>query len=260
MGQSELKINLEESFETLPRAPIIEAVIEIRARAEAAWEESNITEQLKSKLPDYPNAQSQTAFQQEVTFSTQGPLQAKHQDLGWKGARFQSGDGDQVVQFNRDGFIFSRLQPYEHWERFRDEALRLWEFHESVSRPAQIERLGLRFINRISLPVGDNRFEDYIQPHAQPPQNLDLPFHGFFHFDRFAVPGYPYDINIVRTIETPQDPRLQGIAIILDIDVYSDRRFELREELLLSRLAEMRWLKNKVFFGSVTQKALVNFR
>jgi hypothetical protein len=35
---------------------------------------------------------------------------------------------------------------------------------------------------------------------------------------------------------------------------------EMREEVLDMRLAEMRWLKNKVFFGSVTQKALASFQ
>jgi uncharacterized protein (TIGR04255 family) len=211
-------------------------------------------------LSDYPHVQSESAFQQEVTFSTQHPPQAKHKDLGWKGAKFQSGDRRQVAQFNREGFIFSRLQPYESWEHFRGEALRLWEFQKSVAQPAEIQRVGLRFINRITLAVGDSQFEDYIHPHAVPPRNLDLPFYGFFYLDRLAVPGYPYNVNIVRTIELPQDPQLQGLSIILDIDVYSERQFELREELLLSRLSEMRWLKNKAFFGSVTEKALGNFR
>jgi len=257
---SGFKIDVGESFETLPQAPIVEAVIEIRARAEGTWEESKISDELKSKLPDYPIIGSQSEFRQEVHISSGHPPETRHEDLGWKGLRFQSVDSLQVVQFNRDGFIFSRLQPYENWERFQQEALRLWEFHSALAHITEIQRLGLRFINRIVMPVRETAFEDYIQPRASSPQGLDLPFYNFFHVDQLAVPGYPYVIKIVRTLQSPRDPELEGVSILLDIDVFSERQFELRRELLLSRLSEMRWLKNKAFFGSVTKKALETFR
>jgi hypothetical protein len=35
---------------------------------------------------------------------------------------------------------------------------------------------------------------------------------------------------------------------------------ELQDDHIERRLAEMRWLKNKVFFGSVTGKAVESFR
>jgi uncharacterized protein (TIGR04255 family) len=257
---SGFKIDVGESFETLPHAPIVEAVIEIRARAEAPWQESTISEELKSKLPDYPIIGSQSAFRQEVRFSSGQPPETKQEDLGWKGLRFQTENGLQVVQFNRDGFVFSRLQPYENWERFHNEALRLWGFHSSLAHITEIQRLGLRFINRITMSVRETALEDYIQPHAPPPQGLDLPLFNFFHLDQLAVPGYPYAINIARTLQLPRDPELEGFGILLDIDVFSERQFELRQELLLSRLSEMRWLKNKAFFGSVTKRALETFR
>jgi uncharacterized protein (TIGR04255 family) len=257
---SGFKIDVGESFETLPHAPIVEAVIEIRARSEVPWQESTISDELKSKLPDYPIIGSQSEFRQEVHILSGHPPETKHEDLGWKGLRFQSADGLQVIQFNRDGFLFSRLQPYENWERFQQEALRLWEFHSALAHVTEIQRLGLRFINRIVMPVRETAFEDYIQPRASSPQGLDLPFYNFFHLDQLAVPGYPYVVRIARTLQFPLAPELQGVSILLDIDVFSDGQFELRQEPLLSRLTEMRWLKNKAFFGSVTSKALETFR
>jgi len=255
-----MKIEVSEQFPHLPHAPIVEAVIEIRARAEVAWEEGVISEQLKPKLPDYPQVASQKEFQQEVQFGAGQVLEAKQHNLGWKGLRLQSADQRQVVQFNRDGFVFSRLDPYENWEHLRDEALRLWRVHLDLAHPTETQRIGLRFINRIELPAHEMKFEEYIQPHAEPPRGLDLPFQGFFHHDTLAAPGHPYSINVVRTIQLPQDPRTQGIGLILDIDVFTTQPFELRQGLLEERLAEMRWLKNKVFFGSITQKALDSFR
>jgi uncharacterized protein (TIGR04255 family) len=85
-----------------------------------------------------------------------------------------------------------------------------------------------------------------------------LPFHGFMHHDVLAVPGHPYAINVIRTIQTP--PNTDASAVILDIDVFTLQPFQFREAILEERLPEMRWLKNKVFFGSVTPKALESFK
>jgi uncharacterized protein (TIGR04255 family) len=51
-----------------------------------------------------------------------------------------------------------------------------------------------------------------------------------------------------------------GTGLILDIDVFTTQGFDLDESILGRRLLEMRWLKNKVFFGSITGKALQMFR
>ncbi|MEI7672476.1 MAG: hypothetical protein WCK00_10225 [Deltaproteobacteria bacterium] len=51
--KSKLLIDVTENFRRLAQAPIVEAVIEIRARAESSWAESVVLEQLKANLPDY---------------------------------------------------------------------------------------------------------------------------------------------------------------------------------------------------------------
>jgi uncharacterized protein (TIGR04255 family) len=255
-----MKIDVTEKFQHLPHAPIVEAVIEVRARAAVAWEETKISQQLKSALLDYPKASSQSEVTHEFKLKPGQPPETKQQDLGWKGLRLQSANEKHIAQFNRDGFIFSRLHPYESWEQLRDEAMRLWQIHAEIAHPTEIQRIGLRFINRIVLPPQDFRFEDYIQPYPEPPYDLDLPFVSFFHHDTLAVPGYPYAINVTRTIQPPQSPQTEGISLILDIDTFTLQSFELDKDMLNARLAEMRWLKNKVFFGSITEKALNNFQ
>ena len=186
-----MNIDVTEQFPHLPHAPIVEAVIEIRARAEVNWEERAVTDWLKPKLSDYPRVGSQNEFQHEVSFGPGKQPEASQQDLGWKGLRFQSENQPHVVQFNRDGFSFSRLRPYDNWEQLRTEALRLWGIYADLARPTETQRIGLRFINRLALPVSETRFEDYIEPYAQPPRNLDLPFFGFFHQDTLAESAAP---------------------------------------------------------------------
>jgi uncharacterized protein (TIGR04255 family) len=257
---NEFKIDTSEKFEHLPRAPIIEAVLDIRARADAGWEETFVSARLKAQVQDYPTVEPQSTVQAEFSVMPGQIPFAQRRDIGWSGLVLKSGDGLQIAQFKRDGFTFSRLQPYEDWERLKAEALRLWRIHAALSKPMEIQRIGLRFINRIDLPLNETRFEDYIQPHPSPPRGLDLPFVGFLHAETLAVPGHPYAINLVRTIQSPQPPLSNQFALIIDTDVSTIQPIEHQEDWFDKGLDEMRWLKNKVFFGSMTEKAIQKFK
>ena len=107
---------------------------------------------------------------------------------------------------------------------------------------------------------GEVLFEDYIQPAPMPPRGLDLPFQGYVHHDTLAVPGHPYAINVIQTIQPPLSAGAAGVALILALAVFGTQPFTLDDSILGRRLLEMRWLKNKAFFGSITQKALEMFK
>ena len=252
-----LAIAIGEVFEHLPRAPIAEAVIDVRARASTVLEEGAPKPQLESRLGGYQFLDSQRTIeiQHKVHGAGDAPPSSVVRDLGWKGLRFQSADKRHIVQFNRDGFVFSRLEPYETWQKFHDEAMRLWKGYSELARPTDIHRIGLRYINRIQLPPNELRFEDYLEPAPVPPKDLGLPFHGFLHQDTLGVPGHPYAMNVTRTMQRPGAQGSAGFGLILDIDVFTAQGFELEEATLEQRLLEMRWLKNKVFFGSITPSA-----
>lgn len=251
-----LKIDVAECFPHLEHAPIVEAIIEIRVRVESPWEESTLREQLKAKLPNYPKIISQKEFQHEMKVIAGQPPEQIFKDLGWKGLRFQSADNHCIAQFNRDGFIFSRLQPYESWDQFKEEAMRLWNVHAELAQSLEVQRLGVRFINRITLPAGEVRLDDYLVVPPQPPGGLETQIMGFFHQDNLLVTGYPYVINIVKTVQPPQGTGSDGGGLILDIDVFTTESFERRAGTIDKRLAEMRWLKNKVFYNSLTREAV----
>jgi uncharacterized protein (TIGR04255 family) len=251
------RIDLAEQFPHLPNAPIVEAVIDIRGRAETPWEEAVIQATLRTELPGYNQLDSQRQFRYNFGMGPgQEPQHALH-DLGWRGLRLQSQDKLHMAQFNRDGFVFSRLYPYASWDQLIDEGMRLWSIHREIARLTEVQRLGLRFINRILLPPKYVDLEDYLRVPPKAPDGLDLPFRGFFHNETLAVTGYPYAINIVRTIQGPQPPDHDRVGIILDNDVFTVEPFAFQQETLERRLAEMRWLKNKAFFGTITEKALV---
>jgi uncharacterized protein (TIGR04255 family) len=254
-----IKIDPSEKFETLPKAPIVEAVIELRCKPTVPLEANSLTSAVKAELPDYPKVDSQDEFEQGVKFEIGKPPQAS-QSTAWKGLRLQSEDQKHIVQFNKDGFVFSRLQPYENWEKFSKEAFRLIGIYQDIAKANEWTRVGLRFINRFSLAPQESEFEQFLHSPPSPPKDLNLPFLGFLHHEMFAVPGHRYGTNIIRTIQPPIDPLTAGPAIILDIDVFTVENTIIESDNLRNRLGEMRWLKNKIFFGSVTPKAIESFK
>ena len=259
------EIDLAESFPLLSRAPIVEAVIEVRARAETPWEEQPVTEILKTRMPDYPGVLSSREVQYTMEVAVAGgaanaavPDKQLLDDMGWRGLRFESTDKRHIGQFNRDGFVFSRLAPYESWEQFQREGLRLWELHCELAQPREAQRLGLRFINRIPLPHSGFELEDYLEAPPKAPREIDLPFSSFMHHGTLIVPDHPYGINFVQTVQPPQGTETGGL--ILDIDVFTTQPLDLEKGGLERFLPEMRWLKNKIFFGSITKTVLEAFR
>ena len=111
-----------EKFENLPRAPIVEAVIEIRARPAEALEEASLRSTIEPNLAGYVFLDSLREFQGELKFEGGNVSSQRVQDAGWKGVRFRSSDGKHIAQFNRDGFVFNRLEPYLSWEELENES------------------------------------------------------------------------------------------------------------------------------------------
>lgn len=247
-----IKILTDDKFKPLDKAPIVEAVLDIRAIIAGVLAEEPMRAALQKMLTDYHYLDSRRSFQSETKVVPGSPPSQTVEDLGWTGLRYQSIDKKHIGQFNRDGFVFSRLEPYVDWSQLLGEGLKLWNLFCDLARPTEINRIGLRFINRITLPHGELKVDDYIQQAPVAPQGLELPFIGYLHQHLLAVPGHPYAVNVIQTIQPPQQN--QGIGLILDIDVFT-QGIDVKLEELTHRLDEMRWLKDKVFFGSITDKA-----
>jgi len=251
---SKFMINVAEEFIHLSHAPITEAVIEIRAILESPWDEQRVSEALKGRLPEYPGFVQQKAFKQEFQIGVSPDVPAKQtfSDLGLKGFRIQSADKLHIAQFNKDGFVFSRLNPYADWQEFVREALRLWQIYSELTRPFETPRIGLRFINRLSCPPEELELAEYLRVVPIPPVDLNVPFARFLHHDTLKIPDHPYGINIIKTIQPPQDAEGKDLGLIIDIDVFTTEKFATSSVVIQERLEEMRWLKNKAFFGSIT--------
>ncbi|MBW4661837.1 MAG: TIGR04255 family protein [Drouetiella hepatica Uher 2000/2452] len=250
-------LNLNEEFPRLKAAPSIEAVIHWQAHAGKKLESEALKAELTQRLPDYPILQPQQDVQIGAVGAPDGSSEV-FQRIQWSGFRLQDEQNRHVAQFTLNGVAFSRLEPYEEWISFQTEAFRFWHIFLELAEPTVIQRLGVRYINRIPLDNGEQP-SLYLNTVPPAPSGLELPTESFFHQDTYRVPGYPYHINWVRTIQPEGTDPANGRALIVDIDVFTTELLQLDQDTLIQQLKEMRWLKNKVFFSCITDTALARF-
>jgi uncharacterized protein (TIGR04255 family) len=258
MGPSDFKIDIAETFEHLPHAPIVEAVIHWRARAEKPQPPDDFKQSLQARLPGYSDPKAQHKVQMEATVvpGAAGSMVHRAQWIGW---RFESADKLHVAQFSRDGFAFSRLAPYEDWDRFTAEARRLWQVYREIAEPTEIQRLGVRVINVIE-PVELDCLDEVLVLPPKSPAALPLEVAEFTHQTTFNVPSYPYQLNLIQTIRPPSSGQARDAGLILDLDVFTTQPQSADDQEVDRRLAEMRWLKDKAFFSCLTPEAVRRFQ
>lgn len=253
-----ISIDLSEKFPHLRNAPIVEAVIDFRARFQEPWDHDKVRQRLGSALPDYPIVDGQRGFRANIKAGDASVPTATTQDLGWSGLVVRSTDKLQVANFRPEGLVFSRLAPYADWALFSAEALRLWNLMCQILTATAVGRLGLRFINRVEVPLS-GRFKDYLTVPPRGPVGFELPFAGFFHADTFAVPGHTYVVNLRRTMQSHASSVPPKTVFIVDIDVSTTHAAD--DQVGFQRkLDEMRWLKNKVFFGSISADLIEGYK
>ena len=255
--QREFQLDLTETFPHLPAAPVVEAVLHWHARAGKTIPTEELKKLLAERLPEYPECHPQHQPELQAQFAADGSSTQDRRDT-WHGFRLTSRDRLQIVQFTRDGIVFSRLTPYENWDAFAAEGQRLWRVFVELAEPSEVQRLGVRFINRI-LPV---KLADVGHHLVSPPKCLEplgLPMNGFLYQSLHDVPAEPFQINVVQTLQPPVPPKTEGFGLILDIDVFTTRAFPPVNEILQEHLAKMRWLKNRTFFSLMSKRAIKSF-
>jgi uncharacterized protein (TIGR04255 family) len=235
------------------KAPITEALIDLRI---VPLEENSlkVIRDLQPRLSeDYPDCEdmifAQGQFQQigsNVTATaTQSPL----------GCRFISSDKKKVFQARLDGFTLSQLEPYENWEALRNEAKRLWELYIEVSQPKSVERVAVRYINRLDLPLDSSHsldFKDYLRTAPEISDGISQGLSGYFM--QLQIPQNDLDAILLlnEAIIPPSQDRI--VSVLLDIDLSRVASFPIDNDNYWKLLDEFRSRKNEVFEACITDK------
>ena len=244
-------------FETFPGAPITEAVFDIRASLHKDIYLDRLREFHKDIADRFPVIEEKRYIKAGFQLGKDEP-EFHMPEKGIEGFFFKSDRENKIIQFRLNGFTFNKLKPYENWEAFFPEAQEFWKKYNEVAKPLKVERIALRYINRILAPYPIKDFSEYIltSPKIAPnlPQTLS---HFFLRIITSSDDGYLTAI-ITETSEKPTKD--QKLPIILDIDAYKQKEYAPDSQELWNDFARIREFKNQIFFNSITDKAKELFR
>ena len=239
-----------------PAPPIIDAIIEFRLKnLFSPREQALIVKSLKSgyeKDDEAGEVEVQVSIEQGKIESKTGAEKRVH--------ILSNFDQTDFCRVEVSKLHWSRLPPYEGWLEFQSRVVRdLDKLPKKVGLPT-LERIGVRYRNRIDVPAGDNdicRYEDYLLVNIGLPPMLD-PHDGY----QWKIEKIFRDQGIGATIQSGVMPSElpKTVAVLLDIDVYVIADLPNRRDDLMEKLEEMHVLKNKIFEACVTDRARDSFQ
>jgi uncharacterized protein (TIGR04255 family) len=196
--------------------PIVEAVCELRFELEAVPDQSVIEaifEALKSKFPEKKKpTQQQIQFELNIKEKKE---EFKHSSHPFD--QFFSADGKDLVQINKGVISIHRLRPYQSWEVFSETIRLVLETYRKSVRIKSLQRIGLRYINRIEIPAATFNEEDYFHWRPTTPDGIPKDVSSFIVGAVFPFEGGRDSVKAQLVSELPV-PIVDKSPFILDVD------------------------------------------
>lgn len=238
-----------------PKPPIIEAVIEfVLNPAATVASVEKVEKRVKKRY-----VTSEPHGQREVTVDLATGQRMNVKDIS-KGFRLWSKDRTDILIVTTAVVAFGRLAPYVGWEAYTARARRDWEDWIKVVPRVNLSRIGVRFINRIDVPLTSGtpqRAEDYLNIYP----NISQPAFGLLtNFLVQAEWPIPTSNCIAKVVAgTTRSALLGHAALLLDIDVSQIVSLPSDTDGLWTLIDSIRGHKNEIFERLVTDKARRTF-
>jgi uncharacterized protein (TIGR04255 family) len=227
------------------RPPIVEAVIDFQFSTPwSVGELERLRERFKSKFPTVEAVQNIQVSWQSTSVSTATNI---------TGFKMTAKNAVDLLLIQNKNFASVRLAPYDGWEGFFDRAVINYEGQKKIFGRRDITRIGVRFINRIDIPL--NKLEghdirEFFQIGVDLPSGLARSVTAFSVAAVLTDSGTGMQVKIQGGNSVPTV--LEKASFLLDIDVYVERDIPGREDDLWKLLGEIRNTKNRTFELCIT--------
>ena len=241
---------------TFPKPPIQEALIDLHVGFPHDYNVSHFEEFHDLVRDRFPDKQKKMAFEAkfQIVESKLTSDSAPAKPLGYL---FRSNKENKIVQARRDGFTFNKLKPYENWEAFKKEASELWNKYYEKYKPDKINRVALRYINKIEIPLPMKDFNDYILTVPAIPDGLPQSLSSYLL--RIEIPNPEINATAIIT-QTFDQPMPNKLPFIFDIDVFIQTNFTDNNAEIWNMFEKLRDFKNDIFSKNITEKTRELFK
>lgn len=209
--------------QTTYNAPIIEAVIDFDCELAPGTSLPDYRDTIRDATSDcYPESKEIRVQKHTLTPKQEG---VEHQvDNNINAIQCISSDEKQLIQFRSKGFSFNRLSPYTSLDDYLPEIARTWDLYRQIIKPAVLQRISMRYINRIPIPIPSPnspedpvRLKDYftVTPPQVPKNGLNLI--GLFQSLRFHDPRNETHAQLTLATENPTP---ETVPVVVDIEAF----------------------------------------
>ncbi len=235
-------------------APITEAVVQFRTATTPSKKDTKkgITKLSKNYAEYTPQEQQKVAF----AISQLGEPTTKTKKIIVD--KLSSSDMTKQLIIRENSFVISQHAPYCGWKEFEKRILRDWKLWKNTVGFQEIKSVGMRYINRIDIPVEENlaHYENYVTVYPNLPQLLDPSIH---HSVNIRVKFADIESELILNSALVPSPIPEHVAITVDIDLIRAFQSSPSDTELSSALNAARLKKNEVFESCITSQARERF-
>lgn len=241
----------------LAHAPITEAVIDLQVEPHLGATFPELQQAFESL--DFGFRRQSFVVSGTFGFVVNQDAEPQHSGKTEKiGLRLHSDDEKYVVLVRTSGLSISRLAPYEDWDTLVAQVRTLWELYLKRWKPLKVTRIATRYINNLRLPVARGQsFSDFIETLTQLPGDVPQGLGPFLQ--QFNCMDPDSEDRVRLSLAWDGQYENGRLPVILDIDVHRAREFDPTDSAIWTALSALRDLKNRCFFGTVTELTLKDY-
>ncbi len=243
------------SSQMYQQPPITEAVIGIDFNE--SIEEAALSGLQNRFSGYYPNHQSVESinFKVEIDAGAGSPKTVSSKEIGH---RLSTSDLTELLVLLPKTFTFSQLAPYPGWSVFFERFVRDWKIYKRDLGFRSVRRIGVRYINRIDIPI-ENEIVEHEKYLGIYPNITDK----FGPLSAYSVNAeiFMKDLECQLRINSAAvpSPILGYASFLIDQDIFREINVPQRDEDILDLIEKIRLKKNEVFESCITDHARVLF-
>jgi uncharacterized protein (TIGR04255 family) len=169
------------------------------------------------------------------------------------GYRRSSVDQTHIILLMPNSFVISQLPPYPGWDEFFGRFRENWNDCKKARGYRKIARIGVRYINRIDVPMSDPILyeQDYLAVYPHIPEVLG-PMMQYAVQTQLPIS----EIEGILTLNSSvvESPLLGHKSFIVDQDIGKDNPPQ-SDDGIYGLLNQIREIKNRVFEACITDRA-----
>jgi uncharacterized protein (TIGR04255 family) len=242
-----------ECREEFAHPPIVEAIIDIQVTLSESVTLEHLASFQDGMKEEFPKKRDRIQWQGAIEFKPGELPNAVPTVARQEGYMFVSDDEKRVIQAKLGGFAYSYMGQYKNWQTFKSDAQKAWDTYRQLVSPISITRIGLRYVNRLEIPLPFSDFKEYILTVPEIAAGIPQAMSDFFM--RLVIPDEETGATAIVTETIESSPHTTNkLPLIFDIDTFYTPDVS-EYEGLWEKFDDLRNFKNRIFFTSITNKA-----